>query len=102
MAMWSRLLEPKPKRGVDGLVELACMPTAAICVYEPGPGEVAARFTWSYTKRFALPKTQEGCSTVRELTCEACVGRGAWGVGFGGWGWARHTRKAARERRGGR
>ena len=44
-AMWSRSELPKPKRGVLGLVLLACTPTLLIIVYEPGPGDVAARLT---------------------------------------------------------
>jgi len=47
--------------GDDWRVDSDWRPTPVLYPYWPGPGLFAARLTWSYWKRFVLPKTHEGC-----------------------------------------
>ena len=72
MAWCERSLVPKPKLGDDWRVDSDWRPTPVLYPYWPGPGLFAARLTWSYWKRFVLPKTHEGCVSPvprREVSC---------------------------------
>ncbi len=69
LATWSRSLVPKPGAGADVFVDATCGPTDAPSVYDPGPGEVAARLTWSYLKRLVELKTHAGWLAALDASC---------------------------------